>query len=123
MLTAELPPSLQAEFERTASLLHGPDSVTQALIEAIELWLTEQRQKLTQIEAAVNNQAYETMKSDLTQNYPGKWVVIAQGKLQGVADTPEALNHLAPTALHRIVLQIGQTRPQQVELGWQMTLG
>jgi hypothetical protein len=54
-------------------------------------------------------------------DYFGKWVVIAHGKLQGVADTPEALNHLAPTAQHRIVIQVGQTRPQEVELGWQMT--
>ncbi len=122
MLTAELPQQLQEEFERTARLLHNRDSIRQALVEAIELWLNQQRQKLIQAEAKANNQAFENLRAELEQNYPGKWIVIAHSKLQGVADTPEDLNHLAPTAHHRIVMQIGQTRPKEVELGWQMTL-
>jgi hypothetical protein len=121
MLTAELPQRLQEEFERTARLLHDHDSIRQALIEAIELWLTQQRQKLIQTEAMVNNQAFESLRTELEQNYPGKWIVIAHGKLQGVADSPEELNHIAPTAQHRVVVQVGQTRPKEVELGWQMT--
>jgi len=121
MLTAELPQQLQEEFERTARLMHDHDSIRQALIEAIELWLTQQQQKLIQAEAVVNNQAFENLRDELEQSYPGKWIVIAQGKLQGVADMPEELNHLAPTAQHRIVVQVGQTRSQEVELGWQTT--
>jgi hypothetical protein len=121
MLTTELPQQLQEEFERTARLIHRQDSIRQALIEAIELWLAQQRQKLIQKEAKINNQAFENLRVELEQNYPGKWIVIAHGKLQGVADTPVELNHLAPTAQHRIVTQVGQTRPQKVELGWQMT--
>ena len=58
MLAAELPQELQEEFERTARLLHDQDSIRQALIEAIELWLTQQHQKLTQAEASINNQAF-----------------------------------------------------------------
>jgi hypothetical protein len=123
MLTAELPQQLQEEFERTARLLHDQDSIRQALIEAIELWLVRQRQKLVQVEAELNNQAFENLRAELEQNYPGKWIVIAQGRLQGVADSPEELNHLAPTAQHRIVVQVGQTRPQEVELGWQIMVG
>ena len=121
MLAAELPQELQEEFERTARLLHDQDSIRQALIEAIELWLTQQHQKLTQAEATINNHAFENLRVELEQNYQGKWIVIAQGKLQGVADSPEKLNDLAPTAHHRIVMQVGQTRPQEVELGWQTT--
>jgi hypothetical protein len=121
MLTTELPQQLQDEFERTAHLLHDHDSIRQALIEAIELWLSQQRQKLIQAEAETNNQAFEDLRLELEQNHPGKWIVIAHGKLQGVADSPEELNHVAPTAQHRIVMQIGQTRSQKVELGWQMT--
>jgi len=41
MLTTELPKHLQEEFERTAQLLHEQDGIRQALIEAIELWLTQ----------------------------------------------------------------------------------
>ena len=121
MFKAELPQQLQEEFEYTARLLHDRDSIRHALIEAIELWLTQQRQNLTQKEAMVNNQAFEKLRSELEQNYPGKWIVIAFGKLQGVADTPEELNYVAPNAQHRIVMQVGRTRPQGVELGWQMT--
>lgn len=121
MFTAELPQRLQEKFERTARLLHDSDSIRQALVEAIELWLAQQRQKLIQKEAVTNNQAYENLRVELEQNYSGKWIVIAFGKLQGAADTPEELNDLAPTAQHRIVMQVGQTRPQEVELGWQMT--
>jgi hypothetical protein len=75
----------------------------------------------SKIDSNINNRVFENLRVELEQNYPDKWVVIAEGKLQGVADTPEELNHLAPTAQHRIVVQVGQTRPQEVELGWQMT--
>jgi hypothetical protein len=102
-------------------LLHDQDSVRQALIEAIELWLAQQQQKLIDVEAATNNQAFETLKSELEQKYPGQWIMIAHGQLQGVADAPEELKDLAPTAYHRLVMQVGLTRPQEVELGWQMT--
>ena len=121
MLTAELPQQLQEEFERTAHLLDDHDSIRQALIEAIELWLSQQHQKLTQAEAMVNNQAFEALWGELEQTYPGKWIVIANGKFLGAANTPEELNHLAPSAKHRIITQIGQIRPQKVELGWQAT--
>jgi hypothetical protein len=121
MLTAELPQQLQDEFERTAKLLHNRDGIRQALIEAIELWLSQQHQKLTRAEAVINNQAFETLRDELEQTYPDKWVVIANGKLLGAANTPEELNHLAPLARHRIITKIGQTRPDKVELGWQAT--
>jgi hypothetical protein len=121
MLTAELPQPLQEEFERTAHLLHDQDGIRQALIEAIELWLSQQHQKLTQVEASINNQAFETLWEELAQKYPGQWVVIAGGKFLGAAHTPEELNELAPTARNRIIVQMGQTRPKKVELGWHAT--
>lgn len=123
MSMTELPQQLREEFERTAHSLHRGDGIREALIEAIELWLAQQQQKLIQAEATANNQAFENIRTDLEEKYCGKWVVIAHGKLQGVADSPEELNHLAPNARHRIVVQVGQTRPQEVELGWQMTFG
>lgn len=121
MLTTELPQQLQEEFERTAHLLHEQDSIRQALIEAIELWLTQQHQKLTQTEATLNNQAFDKLRAHLEQTYPGQWIVIANGEFQGAANSVEELNPVAPTAKHRIVFQVGQTRPKQVELGWQAT--
>lgn len=121
MLVTQLPQQLQEEFEYTAHLLHKQDSVRQALIEAIELWLSQQHLKLTQTEATVNNRVFDNLRDELEQTYPGQWIVIANGKFQGAANSVEELNHFALAARHRIVLQIGQTRPQQVELGWQAT--
>jgi hypothetical protein len=115
MLTAELPQQLQEEFERTAHLLHDRDGIRQTLIEAIELWLSQQHAKLTQAEAVINNQAFETLRDELEQTHPGKWVVIANGKFPGAANTSEELNHLTPSARHRIITQIGQTRLKKVE--------
>ena len=120
MLIAELPQTLQEEFERTVHLLHGEDPIRQALIEAIELWLTQQHQKLIEAEALINNLVFEQIRNELEKNYPNKWIVIANGEFLGAADTLEALNHVASTARHRIAVQMGQIRPQEVELGWQM---
>jgi predicted phosphohydrolase len=121
MLLTELPQPLQEEFERTAHLLHEQDSLRNALIEAIELWLSQQHQKLTEAEAKINNRAFENLRSELEQAHAGKWIVIAGGKLQGAANSPEELNDIMPAARHRILLQVGKTRPKQVELGWQAT--
>jgi len=121
MLTTELPQSLQEEFERTAQLLHEQDSIRLALIEAIELWLSQQHQKLTQAEAVLNNQAFEQLRSYLERTYPGQWIVIANGEFQGAASSIEELAHFAATARHRLVFQVGMVRPRQVELGWQTT--
>ena len=121
MLTVELPQTLQENFEQTAQALYGKHSTEQAIIEAIELWLTAHRQKLIQVEAEMNNQAFEKLKSDLEQNHLGKWAVIAYGKLEGIGNTLEDVTHLADTASCRIITQIGEQRPKEVELGWQMT--
>lgn len=121
LFVAELPQPLQDEFERTANLLHDRGGVRQALIEAIELWLAQQHQKLLEAEAALNNEAFVLLQDELQQKYASQWVVIAGGKFLGAAQTPEELNHLAPAAHRRILVQLGQTRPCEVELGWQMT--
>ncbi|MEZ4861747.1 MAG: hypothetical protein R3C14_10580 [Caldilineaceae bacterium] len=121
MFTVELPEPLQAEFVRTAHLLHNGDGLQQALIEAIELWLAQQHAQLAQAEAATNNQIFKTLRNELEHKYPNQWIVIAHGKFLGAANTLEELNELAPTANHRIVMQMGLARPREVELGWQMT--
>ncbi len=92
MLTVELPQPLQEEFERTAHLLHDRDSIRRALIEAIEMWLAQQHQKLMEAEALANNQTFEALRDELEQKYPGQWIAIADGKFLGAANTPEAMN-------------------------------
>jgi hypothetical protein len=46
--------------------------------------------------------------------------VIAHGQLQGVGNSLAEVNHLAPEAQDRIVMQVGEQRPKEVELGWQI---
>jgi len=120
MLIADIPETLQHHFEHTAHLLYQTDSVKQALVEAIELWLAQHRNPVIEAEARANNQAYQTLKAELEQKYLGKWIVIAHGQLQGVGDSIMELNHLSSDAHHRIVMQVGQQYSKKVELGWQI---
>ncbi|MBI3913622.1 MAG: hypothetical protein HY327_05485 [Chloroflexi bacterium] len=121
MLITDFPKRLQEEFERTARRLYGGESVSRALIEAIELWLAQHRLNLMDAEREANDRAYEQLRAELERQHWGKWVVIADGVLQGIGDSLEQVNEFAPTARDRIVMQVGATRPSEVELGWQMT--
>lgn len=119
MLMTELPKQLQQDFEQLANLVHGQDSLKKALIEAIELWL-QYYKHLTKPEAKANDEFFDKAKTELEKDYFGKWVVIAYGQLQGAGETLEEVSQLALDAKDRIVVQIGQTRPKQVEVGWQI---
>jgi len=120
MLTMELPKALQQEFEQTAQKFYVHDGVKRAVIEAIELWLAKQHQRQIDAEAKANNQAFKNIQAEIEKDYFGKWIVIAHGQLQGVGESLAEVNHLAPDAQHRIVMQVGERRPKEVELGWQI---
>jgi Arc/MetJ-type ribon-helix-helix transcriptional regulator len=68
----------------------------------------------------INDRHYNEIRESLEQNYAGKWVVIANGELAGIASSLEETNQHAVNADDRIVYRIGEQRPQEVELGWQM---
>jgi hypothetical protein len=120
MLITELPRPLQEEFEHMARSLYDRDGVRQALIEAVELWLTQHRKLLIEAEATANDLTFESLKTELERDYPGKWIVIAHGILQGVGNSIREVGPLAADAQDRIVMQIGQHRPKQVDVGWQI---
>lgn len=121
MLVQNFPEQLQLEFEQVAQSLFESNGTTKALIEAVELWLAQNRKRLIHAEAAENNQVFESLEPEFVQKHHGKWIAIAQGKVQGVSDTPEELNHVAESAYHRIIVELGQPRTEKVDLGWQMT--
>ena len=121
MLLTELPQRLREEFERSARLLYDRDGVAKALIEAVELWLVQRREALLEAEKNENDRAFDTLKVELERDHFGKWAVIAYGKLQGLGNSLEEVEQFASTAQDRIVIQIGEGRPREVELGWQMT--
>ncbi len=124
MLIAELPQPLQEEFERTAKLVYEEEGVKRAIVEAAELWLAQHRERrlaLIETERLENDQAYEQLRPELERDHGGQWFVIAHGQLQDVGDSLEAVEHLAPEAHGRIVMQVGEDQPAEVEFGWQMT--
>ena len=120
MITTELPQRLQEEFEQTAHLFYDHDAIRQALTEAVELWLAQRREILSDIEQVANDQIYEKLRLELERDHFGKWIVIAHGQLQGVTDSLEEADLLVPAAQDRIIIQIGEDRPREVELGWQI---
>jgi len=121
MLSLEIPARLQQEFEQRAEQRYGQNGTSQAILEAIELWLAQSRETIAEAEEALNNDAYGKLKSQLEQQYAGKCVVIAHGTLQAAADTFEQLVEVAPNALHRLVFQVGDIPPKERELGWQIS--
>ena len=121
MLATKLPPDLWQEFEQQAQKLYDDqDSVTRALAEAVELWLEKHRWRLQYEIKTSNDRLYNEIKERLEHEYPGKWIVIADGKLAGVAESLQATNEYAGKATDRIVYRVGEHRPREVELGWQM---
>ena len=122
MLATRLPRYLQEEFEHHACFVFNHDSIAQALSEAIELWLARHRKTLVEAESTANDRAYETLREELEHEYKGKWIVIAHGQLQGIGDSLAEVDQLASTASDRIVIQVGEDRPREIDLGWQMAL-
>ncbi len=122
MLIAELPESLQRQFEQTAQKLFDHDAVKRATIEAVESWLAKQRNRRVDLEAKANDQAFEKLQAQLEKDHFGQWIVIAHGELQGVGDSLAEINHLAPNAQDRIVMQVGERRPKEIDLGCQIGL-
>jgi len=98
----ELPKALQQEFEQTAQKFY------------------EWPQRQIDTEAKANNQAFKNIQAEIEKYYFGSFLVIAHGQLQGVGESLAEVNHLAPDAQHRIVMQVGERRPKEVELGWQI---
>ncbi len=121
MVLAELPQRLRDEFERSAQLLYDRDGIAKALVEAVELWLAQRRDVLIEAERTANDQVYEALRPELERDHRGEWAVVAYGKLQGLGNSLEEVEQFAATARDRIVIHIGQSRPREIELGWQMT--
>lgn len=121
MLATKLPPDLWREFEQQAQKLYDDqDSITKALEEAVELWLEKHRWQFQYEVKTSNDRFYNEIKERLEHDYPGKWIVIADGELAGVAESLQETNPFAAKAKDRIVYRVGEHRPREVELGWQM---
>ena len=120
MTTLSLPEDLREQFERKARELYGERGPATALVEAIKQWLARVDMRAIQAERELNNRAYQQMKAELEQQYPGKCVIIAHGAFQAAADAFEELKDVAPTAHHRLAIRIGEVMPKRVERLWRV---
>jgi len=102
------------------------DSLSEALERVLRLGLNSLKsmQEIEEDEEVleqrrVNNEAYARIERELNQ-YRGKYIIIALGKLIGAADSfgkaVEILRREAPEAKHAIVKRVG--REEAVEREW-----
>ena len=95
-------------------------TLSQALGEAIDLWLRKVKEELP-AEADLNNKVYEEMNQNLEKRHRGKYAVIAQGRLIGLyeqlSQVVQALKALKGIQ-QAIVIKIGEDKPPPRELTW-----
>ena len=121
MASVQIPDHLCDELERQARRLYGDDGANKAVAQAIELWLTRVKEDYIKVAREINNRVYQELKTDLEDKHWGEWVVIAQGKVQGISPDFDDVKDLALGTGHRIVLQIGEKTPPKVRrLGWRI---
>jgi len=75
-------------------------------------------------EEDANNKAFESLIDDLKVKYPGKYVVIANGRVVRICDYIEEAFKLRSGSMchHRIVFKIGEKPAVRVRLGWRAKL-
>jgi hypothetical protein len=121
-ITTKIPEDVEARFRRRVEQLYGTGGIAQALERAIELWLreTKDEDEIVARQRKLNNDAFKHLQPAL-ENQQGEYVVIAHGKLQGVGDSIESLQSLAPDAHHRLVFKVGAPFPERRRrLGWKV---
>lgn len=91
-------------------------TLSRALEEAIELWLS---QKPAWSEADANNAAYAREKGKFLKEHAGKYAVFAHGRFIGVYSTLEgvisALRALDERPRHAVVTKIGEDASRVLE--------
>lgn len=118
-ITTRIPEDLEGRFRHRVEQLYGAGGTAKALERAIELWLRETRDDMVARERKLNNDAFRRLQPEL-EKQQGRYVVIAHGELQGVGDSIESLQSLAPDAHHRLVSKVGELLPRRRKLGWRV---
>ena len=120
-ITIEIPEDVGVRFRHKAEQLYGTGETAKALEGAIELWLREMKddEEIVARERKLNNDAFRRLWPEL-EKQQGRYVVIAHGKLQGVGDSIESLQSVAPDAHHRLVFKVGEPLPRRRRLGWRV---
>ena len=107
---------------------YSKGAISLALREAIHKWLEDEDNAEGEIEKEriLNNLAYNKLKGKLIKKYEGKYAIIANGKLIGVADSYEEIvkiaNEKAAEAKHCLIFKVEKEATQRKigRLGWRM---
>ena len=118
-ITTKIPEDVEERFRHIVEKLYGAGGTAEALERAIRLWLSETKYEMVAIERKLNNDALKRLQPEL-EKQQGKYVVIAHGKLQGIGDSIESLQNVAPDAHHRLVFKVGEPLPRKRRLGWKV---
>jgi len=110
---------VETKFRHEVEQLYGAEGVAEALERAMELWLQETHDEMVARERKLNNDALSHLQPEL-ERQQGRYVVIAHGKLQGIGDSIESIQGLAPDALHRLVFKVGEPPSRRRKLGWRV---
>lgn len=93
--------------------------VGQALEEAMQDWVAKQSGVVRNEEDIANDVAYQKLKPTLIRDHSGKWILIANGELQTVADSLtdliNAKKDLGLAGTRSLVFQAGR-KPRKVHL-------
>ena len=91
--------------------------LSEALEEAIDLWLSYKRGEVSS-EQDLNNLAYEAQKNELTKKHKGKYAVFASGKLAGIVESLEEVSKLLRKlgVKEAVVVKLGVD--EEVALEW-----
>jgi len=114
--------TLEESFRRKAMEKYGysKGAISKALEKAIELWLELETDETEEKKA--NNDAYAKLKDEILQDYAGKYVSIAQGKIVASGDSLRDVWRAAKgKASHRLVFKVGEEPPRRVRLGWRVS--
>lgn len=124
MIKGSVAKDLEELFRKKAMERYGysKGAISKALEAAIKLWLRYDYELSDEEEA--NNKAFESSVDDLEVKYPGKYVVIANGRVVDVCDSIEEAFKVGSGSMrfHRIVFKVGEKPALKVRLGWRAKL-
>lgn len=120
MIKSSVAKDLEELFRKKAMERYGysKGAISKALEAAIKLWLRYDYE--LRDEEEVNNKAFESLADELEVKYPGKYVVIANGRIVKVCDSIEGAFKIdsGSTYFHRIIFKVGKKPALKVRLGW-----
>lgn len=75
---------------------------------------------LVEVERVENIRVYEQHKNELYEKHLGKYVVIANGKIQAIKDTFEDVKNIALNANHRFIFKVKKKEKIRGVFRWPM---